>query len=471
MEKLDGKSKDILKENIEKLKQIFPEIVSEGNIDFDKLKTTLGEYVDDREERYRFSWSGKAQAKRLAQTPSTGTLRPCKEESVDWDKTKNLFIEGDNLEVLKLLQKTYHKKIKIIYIDPPYNTGKDFIYKDDFKDNIKNYLELTKQVDDEGKKLSANSETSGRYHTDWLNMMYPRLKLAKNLLMDCGLIFISIDDHEINNLKKLCDDIFGEENFLAQLPTIMNLKGNNDEFAFAGAHEYSIVYAKNKKECKVYEFCLNDQELDEWEEDEYGPYKKGANLKATGQNAPRKLRPNLFYPIFIAKNNQFYVTDDDQPKLTGDLKLLPITNEEEMSWRWEKKKIKNEPHNVIVVGEGQEYSLYKKQRPSLGDIPSRKPKTIFYKPEYSSGNGTAEVKQIFGEKIFDNPKPKTLLRDFLKIGVSGEEKALVLDFFAGSAPFAQAVLEYKEGINFICVQIPEFCDPDKETGGKAINGA
>ena len=205
MKKLDGKSLDIVSENVEKLKELFPEVFSEGKIDFTKLEEELGKFIDKEQEKYNFTWHGKQNAKKIAQTPSTGTLRPSKEDSKDWDTTQNLYIEGDNLEVLKLLQKSYHKKVKMIYIDPPYNTGKDFVYKDNFKDNIKNYLEVTGQVDSEGNRLSVNADTNGRYHSDWLSMMYPRLKLARNLLKDDGVIFISIDDNEIDNIIKLRD--------------------------------------------------------------------------------------------------------------------------------------------------------------------------------------------------------------------------------------------------------------------------
>ena len=215
MEKTDGKSVNVAQRNVEKLKGVFPEVFAEGKIDFDRLKELLGNYANEEEERYKFTWHGKRKAGRFAQTPSSGTLRPRKEESVDWNATKNLFVEGDNLEVLKLLQKSHHRKIKVIYIDPPYNTGNDFVYADDFRDGIKNYLATTGQLDGKGKRTGTNSETSGRYHTDWLNMMYPRLKLAGNLLKDDGVIFISIDDSESCNLKKLCDEIFGEENFIA----------------------------------------------------------------------------------------------------------------------------------------------------------------------------------------------------------------------------------------------------------------
>ena len=216
MKKMTGESTNITEENLSALKQLFPEAFEEGKIDFDVLRQLLGDYVDDEEERYSFKWNGKGRALRLSQTPSTGTLRPCREESVDWDTTQNLYIEGDNLEVLKLLQKSYHGRVKMIYIDPPYNTGSDFVYKDDFRDNVENYKRITGQVDGEGRRIGTNNESNGRFHTDWLNMMYPRLRLARNLLSDDGVIFISIDDNEQENLKKICDEVFGQQNFVAQ---------------------------------------------------------------------------------------------------------------------------------------------------------------------------------------------------------------------------------------------------------------
>ena len=241
---MDGKTMDIVAENVGKLKELFPEAFTEGKVDFEALKELLGTFVDDRDERYSFTWNGKSKARMIAQTPSTGTLRPCKEESVDWDTTQNIFIEGDNLEVLKLLQKSYHKKVKMIYIDPPYNTGKDFVYKDNFKDNIKNYKEITGQVDGEGRNLSNNPETSGRYHTDWLNMMYPRLKLARNLLKDDGVIFISIDDGEIHNIRKMCDEVFGEENFVANF-LWEKRKTRENRKVVSNRHDHVLCYCKN----------------------------------------------------------------------------------------------------------------------------------------------------------------------------------------------------------------------------------
>ena len=239
-----SQSADILAENVARLKDLFPEAFIEGKIDFEVLKQLLGGAVDEREEKYGLNWHGKRRARQIALTPSTGTLRPCPEESVDWDTTQNLMIEGDNLEVLKLFQKSYAGKVKLIYIDPPYNTGKDFVYPDNFQDNIKNYLELTRQVDGEGRRLSSNTEASGRFHTDWLNMMYPRLKLARNLLRDDGAMVASVDDAEVVNLRKVCDEIFGEENFVATLVWDRNRK--NDAKYFSVGHEYMLVYFKNE---------------------------------------------------------------------------------------------------------------------------------------------------------------------------------------------------------------------------------
>jgi len=245
--KTDGATPDIVEQNIEKMKELFPDVFTEDKVDLDALRETLGDYADERQERYSFTWNGKSLARRIAQTPSTGTLRPCPEESVNWDTTKNLFIEGDNLEVLKLLQKSYHKKVKMIYIDPPYNTGGDFIYPDDFRDNVKNYLTLTGQTDDEGGKYGTNAETAGRYHTNWLNMMYPRLKLVRNLLMDDGAIFISIDDCEVANLRKMCDEVFGEENFLANVVWEKVHTRKNSSKYFSTSHDHVVVYAKTKE--------------------------------------------------------------------------------------------------------------------------------------------------------------------------------------------------------------------------------
>lgn len=464
----EAKSLDITQQNIEQLKRLFPDVFSENKIDFEALKAALGEEVDDSEERYNFTWKGKNKARQIAQTPSTGTLRPSKEESVNWDTTENLFIEGDNLEVLKLLQKSYHKKVKMIYIDPPYNTGKDFVYKDNFKSNIKNYKELTGQLDSSGNVISTNSDTSGRYHTDWLNMIYPRLKLARNLLSEDGVIFISIDDHEVNNLAKICNEIFGEENVLGYFPTIMNLKGNQDAFGFAETHEYLLVCTKSKTNCEINKFPIDEEVIfKEWMEDDYGLYKEADNLRATGVNAPREKRPNLWYPIFLDEETlDFYITGDNQPLRPTDTKILPINpNGDELSWYWGRSTFNENKHNLILKKTTNNWQFYKKQRPQIGDLPTKKAKSFFYKSDYSTSTATTRLKALMGgNKVFDGPKPVPLISDLLTLGTN--EGSLVLDFFAGSATTAHAIFEqnvkYNKNLKFILVQLPEELDKSSQ---------
>lgn len=274
--KMDGKTLDITKENIAAMKQLFPEIVTDGKVDFEKLRLILGDEIETSDERYNFTWHGKNQAIRLSQTPSMGTLRPCKEDSVNWDTTKNLYIEGDNLEVLKLLQRSYFGRIKMIYIDPPYNTGGDFVYPDDYSDTVSNYLQITQQISGDGSKLSSNTESDGRFHTNWLNMIYPRIKLARNLLSDSGSIFISIDDNELDNLIKICNEIFGESNKIACVVWKRKRGRDNSAKWFSKSHEYLLVYAKNKEY-----FTTNYLDLDEETKQAYrnpdndprGPYR------------------------------------------------------------------------------------------------------------------------------------------------------------------------------------------------------
>ncbi len=454
IDKLDGQSLDVVKENVEKLKELFPSIVKEDKIDFDELELLLGENINRSNEQYSFTWNGKTEATKLAQKRSTGTLKPCKEESKDWDNTQNLYIEGDNLEVLRLLQASYNGRIKMIYIDPPYNTGHDFVYKDNFEDNIKNYKEQT------GQAQKSNADTDGRYHTNWLNMMYPRLKLARNLLTDDGVIFISIDDNESDNLKKICNDIFGELNFIAQLPTVMNLKGNNDEYAFAGTHEYTFVYSKNFKRPIFNNLRIKDKSKiqDEWNQDEYGYYKLGT-LKGGGENGARELRPNLFYPIYLSPNGSFSLVKDKE----HNYEILPISNGKEMTWRWSKEKLLNEPFNISVAFEDGEFTINRKIRPD-NNIPSIKPKTLFYKESYSSGNGVKIIKELLGGRIFNYSKPVDLLKDFLEIGTNRDDT--ILDFFSGSATTAHAVMQLnaEDGGNrkFIMVQLPEKTEENSE---------
>ena len=289
----ETRSADVIGENIQQLRTLFPEAFTEGRVDFDVLKQLLGGAVDERDEKYGLNWHGKRQARQLALTPSTGTLRPCPEDSVDWDTTQNLMIEGDNLEVLKLLQKSYAGKVKLIYIDPPYNTGKDFIYPDNYRDNMRNYLELTGQVDGNDRKLSSNTEASGRFHTNWLNMMYPRLKLARNLLRDDGVLVVSCDDTEANNLRALLDEVYGEERFIAQF--VWKSRQFTDARAVTNVstdHEYLLAHAKNSGYA-VRGANRDESKFSNPDDDPRGPWMSRSILGL----ATSTQRPNLHYDI------------------------------------------------------------------------------------------------------------------------------------------------------------------------------
>ena len=457
--------------DLEALRLNFPHCFDkDGNFQLEKFKANLTEKeINFSTESYSIDWLGKSYARLLASDPATTLLKAdeihnSKPENAN---SENLLIKGDNLEVLKHLANAYYEQVKMIYIDPPYNTGSDgFVYEDDRKFTAKELQNLIGVDAEKAKRILDFTNSKSNSHSAWLTFMYPRLYIAKQLLKDDGVIFVSIDDNEVAQLRLLMDEVFGEENFVADLPTIMNLKGNNDEFGFAGTHEYTVVYSKNKNNALLNQFNVNDDDLEDWTEDEVGFYKQGANLKSTGTNAPREKRPNLFYPIFIDSNDTVYVSNDDTPpkEFVGELiTLFPITNEQEMSWRWSKDKVKNEPNNIIVSRNGN-IGIYKKQRPSLGDLPSKKPKTIFYKPEYSSGNGTAQIKNLLGDKYFSNPKPAELIKDLITVGSNSDD--LILDFFAGSGTTADSIFQLNvENFgkrNFILVQLPELLDPKKD---------
>ena len=449
------------------IKRLAPAAFVGGKLNAQHLAELAGA-VDKGEEqgnRYLFDWAGRNDAFRAMHEMPPLTLAPLPKESVNFNGARNLFLEGDNLEVMKLLRRSYAGKVKMIYIDPPYNTGNDFVYRDNFRDPYRAYLQQCGIADGNGKaKSSAAKETNGlngNLHSRWLTMMYPRLLVARELMRDDGVIFASIDDNELHHLRILLNLIFGEENFIASLPVISNLKGNNDEFGFAGTHEYALVYAKDKTKCEVGEFEVTDEDLGDWQEDEIGFYKVGANLKGTGQNAPREKRQNLYFPVFVTPQGDVYVTDNDKPKAKKDAVLWPITHGKDMTWRWEKPKFQKSAGEVIVNRNGGDMQLYKKQRPLSGK-PSKKPKTLFYKPEYSSGNGTAQMKELFNNRVFDNPKPLALIQDM--ISLIAEKDDVVLDFFAGSGTTAHAVMKLnaEDGgkRRFIAVQMSE---PTPET--------
>ncbi|WP_034981288.1 site-specific DNA-methyltransferase [Epilithonimonas tenax] len=451
-ENQDNKLLDFLKEN-------YPSIIRDNEINVNELKALSGLPVDEKVNGYGLNFIGRNVARAKYATKTTKEVKVNYNQSKNFDTTQNLVLKGDNLESLKILKSHYSGAIKCIYIDPPYNTKNDeFVYPDKFDKEEAEVLGLANLSENDMERMEFSFKTK-QSHNGWLSFMYPRLLLARDLLAKDGVIFISIDDNEQANLKLLCDEIFGEENFVAILPTIMNLKGNNDEFAFAGTHEFTVVYSKNKDKSKFSEFRINEDEIEEWKTDELGYYKKGANLKATGTNAPRNKRPNLYFPIYLTSDNDCFTYRTDE----NDLEVFPITNNEEMSWRWSKNKFINEKHNIIVINDGNSFSIYKKQRPNLGDIPSKKPKTIFYKPEYSSGNGTQQIKDLFGDKLFTNPKPLNLIKDFFEISTNSND--IVLDFFAGSGTTGQAVMQLnaEDGGNrkFILCQIDEPIKKDK----------
>ncbi len=443
IEKISGLSMDIEGVNKEKLKSVFPECFVEGKLDIDKLLNLCGEYIDNDFEKYKFEWKGKSECYKIAGKCSTGTLRPCPEESVNFDITKNMYIEGDNLEVLKLLQTSYYRKVKMIYIDPPYNTGNDFVYEDDFKDPMAKYKEVTQQT------TKSNPETMGRFHTNWLNMMYPRLRLASNLLRDDGVIFISIDDNEVTNLRKLCDEVFGEENFVAQI-TREAIKGGSQSKYLRITHDYILIYAKNLNNIifggiEVEGIKLNLQ-------DEKGAYAKGRELNKWGAGSRREDSPSMWFPIKGPNGEDVY----------------PIRNDgSEGRWRLGKEKM----HKIVAEGDvifekrdDGTYIVYEKLRDGSNRL---KQFISIFKDDYINAKGTEDIKKLFTieRSYFDYAKPVNLILDLIKMA-NVAENDIVLDFFSGSATTAHAVMQLnaEDGGNrqFIMVQLPELCDEKSE---------
>jgi len=440
-----------------KLADLIPEAIADGKVDIVKLQELLGADTADTSERFGLFWPGKKRALRAAQEPTTATLRPDFENSKDWDTTQNVFIEGDNLEVLKILQKHYHAKIKLIYIDPPYNTGKDFVYPDNFKEGLDTYLEWTRQVNEEGKKVSTNSETEGRYHSNWLNMMYPRLKLARNLLTDDGVIFISIDQHEVDNLVKLGNEVFGESNHLGIISVVNNLKGRSDDEFLATANEFLVVYARSSMEASIGGFPGDQTYQAEFKySDETSNYKE-VGLRKTGKGWRRVDRPNMFYPIYYTPEPGEFSLNQS----TDAVEILPLdSNGAEGRWRWGRETFEeNKQTELIAKQVGGRWNVYVKMRDVInGETRTVRPKTVWIDPKYDTGAGARSVTELFGgQSPFDNPKPLSLLRDI--ISIAAHKDSLVLDFFAGSASMAHAVLalNLEDGgcRRFVMVQLPE----------------
>lgn len=436
-EKFDGNSANISEEQKAKLKALFPEVFTEGGkIDFDRLKLTLGESVDVGKERYGMNWPGKADCFKTIQKPSMATLVPARDESVNFDTTENLIIEGDNLETLKLLQKSYLGKVKMIYIDPPYNTGNDFIYPDNYSESLETYLQYTGQVDSEGHKFSTNTEADGRFHSKWMNMMYPRLFLARNLLRNDGVIFVSIDDHEVDNLRKVGNEIFGEENFIANVIWQKKYTRSNDAKYFSDNHDHILVFAKSKESFKL-------------------------NL------LPRS-----------SEQEAAYSNPDNHSK--GPWKATPLQaksgNDSNFSYRFKNGIVWSPPPGTFPRFSKETLAeLDANNEIWFGDdghaTPSRKtflaeaksgvtPITIWPYDEVGHNHeANDELKELKLSGVFDNPKPTRLIKRMLELSVTKDTDDIVLDFFAGSGTTAQAVLEMNEldGGNrrFIAVQLPE----------------
>ena len=446
-EKMDLASADLVAERIEQLKQLLPEVATESGIDFDKLCLVLGDEIDEGTERYAFTWPGKTDAIRQSQTPSTATLRPYPVESVNWDETENLYIEGDNLEVLKLLQHSYHGRVKLVYIDPPYNTGHDFVYKDKFGDTIENYREQAKLTE------QSNADTSGSYHSAWCSMMLPRLRLARELMSDDGVIFISIDDNELVNLQKICREVFGDSNVLATI--IVTVKPEGRRYgAFAKTHEYMICCAKDAESAILNEIVAEGASFTY--SDEHG----GFNLQGLRNRNVRAFnssnRPNLHYPFYVDPSSKtaagLYTVSIN--KNEGWIEVWPaVMDGLESVWRWGKEKAQNEAADLTAtLGNDGTYRVFQKVR-SL----TQTPKTTWVSKYFQSNRGTKHVAELMGAGIFDFPKPVELLSEVVRIG--SMEDSLIMDFFSGSGTLAEAVyvVNSEDGGSrkYISVQLPE----------------
>lgn len=474
MEKLNLTSPDLVQKNIAAIAAAFPDVITEvrdeqGNlqrgVDFDLLRQELSAVlVEGDKERYQLTWPGKRQAILQANAPIDKTLRPVKAESADWDTTQNLYIEGDNLEVLKLLQESYLNKVKCIYIDPPYNTGKDFIYKDDFRQSTAEYLQDSGQVDEEGNRLFQNNESNGRFHSDWLTMMYPRLKLARNLLRDDGVMFISIDDNEVHNLRKICDELCGAGNFIGTIAVQINPRGRNLDKFIATTHETVVIVAKNAGNYDAMSGIeKTGKMLEEYDrEDENGKYRL-IGLRNRNQAFNPNTRPNLFFPLFV---------DPSTGRVSSEKNLIhtdvvyPETAEGiQTCWTWGKEKIDKQSQLLLAERLGEDWRVFRKDYliDSTGNTAVTLIKSVWVDKEVNNDYGRKAVKELFGSALMDFPKPVDLITKLAKTQCSD---AIILDFFSGSATTAHAVMQLnaEDGGNrqYIMVQLPEITDEDSE---------
>lgn len=472
MNKPKFETPDMTQKNIDKISQLFPNCITEtkdesGNlkkaVNFELLQQMLSDEIADKDEAYEFTWVGKNAAIVEANKPIRKTLRPYKEESVNWDTTENLYIEGDNLEVLKLLQESYLGKVKMIYIDPPYNTGNDFIYRDDFTSSNEEYAEESGLFDDEGNRMFKNTDTNGRFHSDWCSMIYSRLMLARNLLSDDGVIFISIDDNEVDSLTKICSEIFGEENHAGNIIVKSNPRGSMSSAEIANLHEYIVVFTKRRAEAKIIGHKLSEDMVDEYNLiDEIGHYRL-LGLRMRGGFWRRSERPKLFFPIYVNPIDKTISLEKSKTYYEEALPIQPTTGEEG-TWRWSKEKIANESNYLIgktIQRNGEIcWDIYQKDYLNKNGERRTKAKSIWDEPEVNYQNGTEEIKKLLGSSsFFDYSKPPFLIKHCIEMLDFNSENQIILDFFSGSATTAQSVMqtniEDSRKRKFIMVQLPE----------------
>ena len=474
MNKLKMHSFDIIQKNIEKMKVLFPSCVTEAkgkdgeiklSVDFDRLKQELSYFiVEGPQERYQLDWPGKREALLTANMPITKTLRPCSKESVNFDDTKNLFIEGDNLDVLKLLQETYLAKVKMIYIDPPYNTGTAMIYKNDFSEKIDKYLERTNQIDENGNSLVVNRNSNGRFHSDWLSMMYSRLKLARNLLTDDGFAILAMDDSEIENLIKICDEIFGSENRISIISVVHKPEGRNQEKFIGTSNEFALIYAKNKSLANFNNVVLNEEVAKTFKfSDSNSNYKLQSfiskNHGRAGKDTSLRInKPQFWYPIFVSPDLQEITVQEK----VGYKAIYPVTSTgQERTWNTSKDTCINliKKGELVAINKDDKISIFQKYREK------QVIKSHWIDKKYNAINyGTKILDNLMQTKTFDFPKSLYLLIDLLKLITKNDD--LIMDFFAGSSTTAHAVMQLnaEDGGNrrFIMVQFPEKCDQKSE---------
>jgi adenine-specific DNA-methyltransferase len=424
------------------LRALFPEAFRENKIDFDALRRSLGDWVDPEAERFGLTWPGKADCTRLIQESSTGTLVPMPEDSEDWDTTQNVIIEGDNLEVLKLLQKAYYGKVKMIYIDPPYNTGKEFIYPDNFREGLADYLRYSGQVDEEGFKVSANAETDGRYHSKWLSLMYPRLFLARNLLSEDGVLFVSIDDHEVQNLRPILNEIFGEENAIATFVWKRKAGGGDDSGHVAAEHDYILCYARDEGQCHLTSIMHESPSM---------------TAKYNRQENGRR-----YYLERLDKTALTYSATMDFPIECPDGSFVsppqPDPARPSTAWRWGSATVeaRRDELEFLQDPKTREWRIYTRTWMSTDGVT---PRSLLVEKEHGRNrDGTQELAELLGPKVFTNPKPTRLLRHLLNVGLAGPDE-LVMDFFAGSGSLGHALIDYNAdngtACRYLMVQLPE----------------